>query len=164
MSYCYWRLNNLQKSILCINSAKRFNGCQGRDPQSKVPQTTVPQINVHFRNLVVKEMRLDILKAVAIYETRRRNSYSGSSADRMELQYSQLRRAATVIALTPDSDFSEKDENQNRKVEETKSIASRDDSPGDSAPSSSSRRDSDGTMTEADPEAAASSPTTMKKE
>ena len=163
MSYCYWRLNNLQKSILCIHSAKRFDGCQDHGPRSKVPQATVPQINTHFRNLVVKEMKLDIVKAVAVYEARRRNSHPGSSAERMKLQYSPPRRAATVIACAQDSDISDEDKDQKGRVEEAQSVASPDDSQEDSTPSSSSRTSSNLVTTEnkhqqTGPEAAANSP------
>ena len=104
------------------------------------------------------------MKAVAIYEPRRRNSQPGSLPSKGELFCSVPQRAATVVAVELDFDISDNHKDRISKEEEAKPTAIRDASQETSSPSCSSEKDSSCTVTEAGPEAPAGSPTTTRED
>ena len=67
MAYCYWRLNNLNKSIWYLNTAKRFTGWEDMLPKEP-HRLTSAQINQEFRNLMQKELKVDIQQSVMVYK------------------------------------------------------------------------------------------------
>ena len=73
MAYCYWRLNNLNKSIWYLNTAKWFIGWEHTIPKEP-RRLTNAQINHEFRNLMQKEIKVDILESVVVYKPLRSRS------------------------------------------------------------------------------------------